>query len=237
LRDDKESWPSKGSLVLTGFQFDELVLHKKPNDLQLMQSLLPAEIPFDVDDRADWFLLQSDDQALKPQIWMYFRDKLEANGDDDGARHTIFRLQRAKAQNQSKLVRWRQIAFAWLQESPLRILYTIALVVAMGWAVFGYAAAFGAMAPTDHEAYTEWTKKEPISSAYPKLNPLMYSLENALPLVKLGQDDKWAPDPNFSSAYSQVIYALLVWSRWFLILSGWVQATVLAAALSSRLKS
>lgn len=237
LRDDKESWPAKGSLVLTGFQFEELVLHQRPNDRQLTDSLLPAEIPFSVDDRADWFLRQSDEQALRPQIWMYFRDKLEANGDDEGARHTDFRFQLARAQKQSKLTRWRQIAFAWLQESPLRILYTIVLVVAAGWAVFGYAAAMGAMAPTDHEAYTEWARKEPIGSAYPKLNPLMYSLENALPLVKLGQDDKWAPDPNFGSPYSSLIYALLVWSRWFLILSGWVQATVLAAALSSRFKS
>jgi hypothetical protein len=129
-----------------------------------------------------------------------------------------------------------QIAVAWLQESPGRILYTIVLVVAAGWAVFGYAAAVGAMAPTEREAYAEWSAKKPIASAYPKLNPFMYALENALPLSKLGQDDKWAPDSNPSAGKERVSYTLLVWTRWFLILSGWIQATVLAAALSRRFK-
>ncbi len=237
MRDDKASWPSPEQLMLDGFQYDELVLHQKPKPDELTKSSLPQEIAITADQRVAWLLRQKSDDVLKPQPWMQLRKALEARGDDDGARHVVFRLQRERALRQPRPARWWQIAFAWLQESPLRILYTIALVVLMGGAVFGWAASVGAMAPTEHEAYKEWAGKQPIGSAYPKLNPLVYSLENALPLVKLGQDDKWAPNPNFNSGNSPFIYALLVGSRWFLILSGWVQATVLAAALSDRFKS
>jgi hypothetical protein len=92
------------------------------------------------------------------------------------------------------------------------------------------------MAPTERDAYVNWaTGKAPVS-AYPRFQPFVYSLENSLPLVKLGQDDRWAPDPGFQSWGHMLVYWLLMWSRWILILMGWLQATVLAAAVSDRFK-
>jgi hypothetical protein len=75
-----------------------------------------------------------------------------------------------------------------------------------------------------------------LAAAYPTLNPFIYTLENALPLVKLGQDEKWAPDCRHTATSLLTSYWFLMWSRWILILSGWFQATVLAAALSGRFK-
>jgi hypothetical protein len=73
-------------------------------------------------------------------------------------------------------------------------------------------------------------------AAYPKLYPLVYTLENAVPLVRLGQDEKWAPDQQYPGTTWFTNYWFLMWARWLLILSGWFQATVLAAALSGRFK-
>ena len=73
-------------------------------------------------------------------------------------------------------------------------------------------------------------------ASYPVLNPFVYTLENAVPMVKLGQDDKWAPDRRHPGKAWFTNYWILVWARWMLILSGWFQATVLAAALSGRFK-
>jgi hypothetical protein len=72
---------------------------------------------------------------------------------------------------------------------------------------------------------------------YPPFNPFIYSLENVLPLVKLGQDDKWAPDAAHKPRVLFASYRLLAWLRWVLIIAGWVQVTVLAAAVGSQFKS
>jgi hypothetical protein len=65
-------------------------------------------------------------------------------------------------------------------------------------------------------------------------------------MVKLGMDDRWMPNkddkftkpwfPNYPRLKRVNYYGFLVFYRWFLILSGWVQATVLVAALSHRFK-
>jgi preprotein translocase subunit Sec63 len=55
--------------------------------------------------------------------------------------------------------------------------------------------------------------------------------------VKFGLDDKWAPDQSYKPKDSIVSYNTLRWARVILILLGWLQATVLAAAIGSRLKS
>lgn len=130
------------------------------------------------------------------------------------------------------------IAFAWLEEAPIRILYTITFAVALGWLVFGYAASNRALAPTDGEAYKAFTAEPPqaLPATYPKLNPFIYTLENAVPLAKLGQDDKWAPDPQYASKAWFTGYWFLMWFRWLLILSGWFQAAVLGAVLLGRFK-
>jgi hypothetical protein len=65
---------------------------------------------------------------------------------------------------------------------------------------------------------------------YPPFQPFVYTLENALPMAKLGIDDKWMPDPTRGS------YLFLATSRWLLILLGWFYAGVLGAALSGRFK-
>ena len=76
-----------------------------------------------------------------------------------------------------------------------------------------------------------------MDTAYPKFDPLIYSLENDLPLVKFGLDDKWAPDETYKPKDPVVSYDTLRWARVLLILCGWFQATVLAAAIGSRFKT
>ena len=75
-----------------------------------------------------------------------------------------------------------------------------------------------------------------MDAAYPRFNPFIYSLENDLPLVKSGLGDKWEPDQTYKSKNPVVSYQALRWARVLLILCGWFQATVLAAAIGSRFK-
>lgn len=140
------------------------------------------------------------------------------------------------------------IGFAWLEENPLRILYPITCTLLLGTLIFSGASPgrSGAMIPVpsgESEAAAKMAE-----ARTPPFQPFVYTLENALPLVKLGMDEKWEPDP---SHVPQPWFPKLGWldwlkwfnsywflavSRWLLILSGWFQATVLAAALSGRFK-
>ena len=77
----------------------------------------------------------------------------------------------------------------------------------------------------------------------PPFQPFIYTLENAVPLVKLGMDDKWTPDPAHDGKAWFPQYPWLNWLGWFnsygflngsrqlIILLGWFQAAVLGAAV------
>jgi len=128
------------------------------------------------------------------------------------------------------------IAFAWLEEVPLRIAWSIILVLMFGTLIFHRAAKEQGFAPTDEKYYPAAGKNENEPVAYPKFNSFVYTLENGVPLVKLGQDEKWAPNQKNPSKQWWANYWFLMSVRWLLILSGWLQATVLAAALSGLFK-
>ena len=236
ILDDKAGWPGQDNLLLDGLEYDELSLFVTPTQEQLENNLLPEELPLRVDERVGWLMRQKPALQLNPQPWMQIQNQFAKTGDLAGQKHVLFRLQSLRAAQSRFPWNWCMNAYAWLRESPLRILYSITLVVVLGWVIFGIAGASGAMAPTERDAYLNWaTGKEP-ASAYPRFQPFVYSLENSLPLVKLGQDDRWAPDSGFDKPGHLPVYWLLMWSRWILILMGWLQATVLAAAVSDRFK-
>ena len=238
LRDDRGSWPEPGKLLLDGLIYEQLTLHKPPTAQQIGKFSFAGELPLDSSERIEWLILQPSLPYTKPQPWMQLSKHLEARGDRKGAKHVLYKLRCLQAQERTNwfLPLWWAIFFAWLEEAPGRIVYSITLTLVLGWLVFGNAGAKGALAPTDAAAYEAFTTGRPMPAAYPVLNPFIYTLENALPLVKLGQDDKWAPDRRHAPRTPLTGYWFLMWSRWILILSGWFQATVLAAALSDRFK-
>lgn len=161
------------------------------------------------------------------------------------------------------LLSYWHITYAWVEENPFRICYSILFTLAVGTLVFAGAWRSGAMIETIQvqpnmiATYTESLKGtarktdesvKPVSVHYTSFQPFIYTLENAVPLVKLGMDERWMPDlqHNPQQWFAHVgwldglkwlnSYGFLMWSRWLLILSGWVQATVLVAALSERFK-
>jgi len=140
------------------------------------------------------------------------------------------------------------IAFAGLEEDPFRICYSITLMLVLGTTIFAGAIRNGAMIETVRLLPNAYAPNWQISKSYPSFQPFVYTLENAVPLIKLGMDDKWTPNPqhtpqpwfpkvrwlNWLTFFNN--YWFLAISRWALIVSGWAQATILAAALSSRFK-
>ena len=262
LREDKMSWPDEGNLKLDGLIYEELTLHGYSSDEDIASGMYAPKLPLDAKERIAWIMLQPPNRCTQPQPWMQLRELLERKGDRKGAKYVLFRFRCLQAQKSWILWRWLRIAFAWLEENPLRIGYSILFTLALGTLVFAGAVRSGAMIetiktqPNMIATYEESLKgaarnpdqsNKPISLHYTSFQPFIYTLENAVPLVKLGMDERWMPDLQHQPQPWCHIgwlgwlkwfnsYGFLVWSRWLLILSGWFQATVLAAALADRFR-
>lgn len=248
LRDDEKSWPleGRGNLFLNDLTFEELNLYNRPTEQEVLKGDLPEPLHPPAGEgtrmRIRWLLRQPDDERFKPRPWLQLSKYLEARGRHGEAKHVLYVQKNLQAHKRwprrLSLVRCFAIAFARLEESPIRIMYTITFAVALGWLVFDYAASNRALAPTEVEAYKAFTNKSPqcLPATYPKLNPFIYTLENAVPLAKLGEDEKWAPDPHYASKVWFTGYWFLMWFRWLLIVSGWFQAAVLGAVFLGRFK-
>jgi hypothetical protein len=237
LRDEKASWPGPGGLHIDGLTYRELTLHDSRTDKDRTNRSMAKENELKAGDRLEWLRLQPATDLAEPHPWMQLAELLRVKGEDGGAKRVVFEMRKTQARSNWMLKRWWKVLLALLERQPLWILVTISLFAASGWLVFRQAACARAMAPTESAAYVEWHKGVALDTPCPPFNPLIYSVENGLPLVKFGQDDKWAPDPTCTPAHWYTSYTFLASFRWFLILAGWAQATILASAIKSRFKT
>ena len=96
------------------------------------------------------------------------------------------------------------------------------------------------MTPTDKDAAQSVRSGRGLPPDYPRFQPIVYSLENTFPLVKLGQADKWQPDPKSEKQpLRNKRFFGWICSPWFLrvfiwiqILLGWLFATLFLAVVS-----
>ncbi len=237
LRDDRSSWPSPANLILGGLVYEDIIPHKAPTAEELEKVAMPEELELTVEERVSWLKLQEPRECLNPQPWMQLRSLFQARGDSDGAKHVVYEYRCLRAHASSFLLRRWKIAVAWLEEDLRRVLWLIGCTFLIFTPIFWIAGANGALAPTEKDAYEAFTSGRPMPSAYPTLNPPIYTLENALPLAKIGQDDKWAPDKRFPSRIFLTNYWFLMVARWVLQFLGWFQAGILGAAVIDRFKT
>jgi hypothetical protein len=237
LRDERESWPVKNGLRINGLTYQELTLQERKTEKDRAKGSMGKEHELRASDRIEWLQLQPGYEVTEPQPWMQIVALFRARGDDRQAKRVVLEMRKTQAGAHCIPLRWCEVILAQLERQPLWILLSIFLLTAFGGLVFWHAASAGAIAPTENVAYAEWHKGAALAVPCPPFNPFIYSLENSLPLVKLGQDDKWAPDSSLTPKHWFTNYQFLAGFRWSLILAGWAQATILAAALSNRFKT
>jgi hypothetical protein len=261
LWDDEASWPAPGNLLLNGFVYGSF-----------------AHGPTDAESRIRWLGLQQkptpqpdqqqkptpqphQQEKIAPQPYQQLAKVLRETGDDDGAKRVLFELEK-RSRKDDKGFKLVEDAFSGATVGygvyPGWAVWWACGLAAAGWIVHRRAGRMGAMAPTDKDAYDEFSKGK-MPEHYQPFNPLIYSIENCIPLVKLGQDDLWAADPSpqpraaplavgkFRRSVSAVLDwvvpdvvirpAVLRWIRWIMIALGWLLATFFGAALSGFLKS
>ena len=155
-----------------------------------------------------------------PQPFRQLAKILREEGDYVGARDVSFEMERLRRKKVditmlqrlwSGVLRWT-IGFGYYPSWALRWLFgSMLLGLIFYWG--GYSA--GGMVPTDATAYCAFRQDhKSLPAHYEHFHASMYSLENSFPLVKLGQIDRWQPDPspqrlkhtwNFPSCFSRWI--------------------------------
>jgi hypothetical protein len=262
LFDDEASWPGAGNLRLDGFVYGRI-----------------SEGPTDAETRLRWLALQP---WFTPQPYRQLAKVLREMGDDRGARRVLYEMEMLRRREQSriwrkrigseKLSRLTRLAgsvryglvrvWGWLLKATIgygfrlqRTLYWLIGLTVCGAALFCLGYLGGAMAPTEREAYACFQKQGWPPRHYQQFNPLVYSLENSVPLLRLGQDSAWAPDPgpreqeypgavNFApfkwlarvAARWHFSWLAPPWFlrlfRWGQIILGWVLATLFVAGVT-----
>ena len=229
LWDDAASWPSAGNLTLNGFAYGELLGG-----------------PTDAASRLRWLALQP--PGYWPQPYRQLSTVLRGQGhDSDAADVAIASLvEQRRAGGLPRLERvWNRLLEVTIGYGyrPLRALWWIAAFVVFGALLFECGYWLGLITPTEEAAYEQFAKTGETPAHYPPFNAFVYSLENFLPVVELGQDPYWRPNPRHAlggsthrsgrgAASKTVPAALLRWYLWAHIIAGWMITPLLFAGLS-----
>lgn len=218
ISDDNSSWPPPGKLNLDGFVYSHII-----------SGLTHTR------NRLAWLALQ---QPFTPQPYRQLAKVMRNAGVDRGERRVLFtmedRLWKEERSPVTTLFRWPVRWVVGYGYYPLRALAGLAILVLLGWGVFAAARSASAMAPRDEQAYDTFKSKGSAPAHYEPLSPFVYSLENSLPLVKLGQIDRWGPDPTPKPdssgpfASSRFLFAF----QRLQVLLGWIFATLFVAGVT-----
>ncbi len=232
-----------------GSPYRDIDLHMPQDAGHVNAGSLPPSIAFNLKKRIEWLKLQKPEDQLKPQPWLQLAKHQKESGHDSNAKHVIFVFRCIKAAPSWLPIRVSRIMFAAFEERLSWIFVPICICFLFGSLFCSQGGQMRAMAPTTSDAYVAWTQNRLTNEAYPKFNGVSYTLENSLPIFKLGQNDTWAPDPHYRPLSWFPRHPCLAWTAWlcsyaflsglrsFLNLFGWFQAIVLGFALTNRFKS
>jgi hypothetical protein len=244
FRDDKNSWPKPGNLKVVGLVYDDIELNV-PMDRSAHAP--PSNDEGNPDDRVAWLHLQSSLDLVAAQPWMQLAKYLSSRGNPVGAQRVLYDMKRIQARREGLIRSSESFVPDFLAENPLRVTYFIGGFWGLGSLLFWRARRLNekAMAPKERVAYEEFATKGAAPANVPPFNPVVYALENILPVVKFGQDDAWGPNPSFvlppgktwKRWLPRFSYNWLAFARLLLIILGWALAIVLAGVIGELFKS
>jgi hypothetical protein len=196
-------------------------------------------------------------------------------GYDDAAKQVLFELEgRVRTEERERLLARHPVSGVFDSTTDFLSWATIGYgihpgwaalesigLAGLGWIIFRRAYRLGAMVPTVKEARDTFCKGQ-VPEQYQPFTPLVYSIENCVPLVKFGQDERWQPNMNPSlrravpppqprgkfarsvdTLIARVVPGSLItptalrWVRWLMIGLGWLFATFFLAGLSGLVKA
>jgi hypothetical protein len=189
LVDDEKSWPRKGNLVLDGFVYADI----------------SGDSPRDAKTRLKWLAFED---KFTPQPYRQLAKVLREMGDEDGALTVLQEMERLRREREDRTwparlesgILRRTIGYGY---NPLLAVYWMAGLSGLAWILYRRAYLAGNIVPKEDGAYESFKRDGQPPDHYARFAPLVYAVENSLPLVKLGQEDTWHPEPNAENALSR----------------------------------
>jgi hypothetical protein len=179
LEDDLESWPQNGTYALDGFTYRHVI-----------NGCSPAR------NRITWIARQT---PFAPQPYRQLAQTLEEEGDEQGARRVRFEMAKRSAKKEKGFLRSPANAIFHATVGygyyPSYALFWLIVLFGLGFVVYYSSFYSGLIAPTDKAAYACFAATCTLPAQYERFHASLYSLENSLPVLKLGQADHWQPDP------------------------------------------
>ena len=228
LADQPASWPQPGNLLLDGLAYERF----------------SGPAPKDCKSRIRWLALQ---KPFLPQPYRQVAKVLKAEGEAAGSVEILYDMERHVRSRDHRW--WRTHLVNPVLRStvgygyyPARTFWWLAAFILLGFALYSTAYREGGIVPTDKDAYVIFKDAQQFPAHYERFHALIYSVENSLPFVKLGQVDRWQPDPRPQRFVWRVPLArfsiwlsfsgLLRWYQWLQILAGWVLGTLFIAGIT-----
>ncbi len=183
---DSPSWPPNGKLMLDGFVYRRIEKPGRPADrLDWIRRQLPKEVK----ERRGRF---------RPQPYRQLASVLRAQGHDAEAKAVLIGMAKdrrkwAELGRASRAWQWALWITIRNGHQPLRALYPLLILWAIGFLAFGWGYQKHVMAPSDRFAYEELAHGRPLPGQYEQFCALVYAVDTALPIISLGQRDRWHP--------------------------------------------
>ena len=226
--DDRESWPDRGRLALDGFVYGRF-----------------PDGPKTAKERLEWL---SRSAPFAPQPYRQLAKVLRDAGYDRSASDVLIEMEDRLWREDKRRIAgiWRRILWGTVGYGyrPLRAFWCLLALTVLGWGIYQTAEFAGEMVPTDDKAFQSFKATKGPPENYPRFFPLVYSLENSVPLIKLGQVDRWQPNPTgqvsgraaqpwYWRAQSFILQGrFLMCFRWGQMMAGWLLATLFVAGLT-----
>jgi hypothetical protein len=230
---EESSWPSPGKLQIEGFTYGRMSKGRGNTD----------------PDWVKWIELQPE-ETLLPQPFRQLAKFLRDNGSDYRSRRVLYQMEQHRRRRELLSLtglrfgrEWaagllsRMVGFGYFPGWALWWLLALAL---SGTGVYWVAYAIGSVAPTDKDTYLLFQTCQCLPPHYERFHASIYSLENSFPALRLGQAERWQPDPSSihsASASGFAVQALfsprhLRVFRWIQVCLGWFFASLFVAAVS-----
>lgn len=222
LADEEAGWPSEGSLLLDGFVYRRF----------------SGSAPKGSKARIGWLSRQ---KPFFSHPYRQLANVLTVEGDYAGSVEVLYEMEcKVRAREHrwwrnfivNPLLKWT-VGYGYY---PVRAFLWLAGLVLLGFMFYGAGFRAGSITPTDKDAYAAFKAARQLPSHYPSFSAFIFSVENTLPFVKLGQVDRWQTDPRPTCLIRRVpvlafpiklsLAAFLRWYQRLQILSGWILGTL-----------
>lgn len=223
LDDDVLGWPNAGDLKLDGFVYARFN---------------PAS-PSDPQSRLSWL---SRDRTLNiVQPYQQLAKLLKDSGNTRGAKEVLSQMEsRLSKANDPPAVQLLRASIGYGYQ-PENAVWGLLGLTAVGALLSWRSQRMGNIVLLAEDSSNDGAASQGFKPHEHRSNPIIFSLENTFPLVKLGEADKWGPTSqeaasgkgNLASRISSRMVSgrFMRWFIWIQILLGWLLATLFVAGV------